>query len=252
MAEDTIYREYLDPQYELFEYFRKAAPGSAKHCQNVRNICEAIAADLKLEIDRLACAALYHDVGKMHNPSYFIENQDGKNPHDDLDPFVSYQLITRHVGDSVLELVKYDFPMDVISIVSQHHGNTVLKPFFEKSESDIEENWRYKTNAPDTIESVILMVVDSIEAAARSYFLGRTDVDKKVIFDLVENKIHDLEQDKQLDDMKIGVMRVAKNVLCREIESMYHKRIEYPEDSENGKKKTSARRRKSEKDKEEE
>ena len=254
MEEKNMYREYLDPQYELFEYFRKAAPGSAKHCQNVRNICETIASELKLDVEKLAVAALYHDVGKMYNPSYFIENQEGKSPHDELDPFVSYQIITRHVGDTILELIKYDFPLDVIKIASQHHGNTILKPFFDKSDSDIEDSWRYKCATPDSTEAIVLMVVDCIEATARSRFMGRDDVDKETILDLVENRIHVLEQDKQLDDMKIGIMRVVKSVLCKEIESMYHKRIEYPvdENDKDAKKKTKKKEKVEEEIKEEE
>ena len=235
---EVNYRIYLDPQYPLLEDFRKIAPGSFKHCQNVRNICESVATELGLDVERLACAALYHDVGKINNPNFFIENQDGNNPHDSLDPRISYHIITRHIADSVLELVRHDFPYDIIKLVSQHHGDTVLKPFFDKSGSDVEDEWRYKCSKADSTEAAILLVVDCVEATARAAFMGRDDVTKDDIQTVIDSKISFLENDQQLDDLKIGIMRVVRAVLCREIEAMYHKRIEYTED-----KKTSRRKK---------
>lgn len=231
------YREYLEPQYSLSEDFRKLAPGSYKHCQNVRNICEAVATELGLDVEKMACAALYHDVGKMNNANYFIENQEGDNPHDNLDPKISYHIITRHVADSVLELVKHDLPYDIIKLISQHHGDTILKPFFDKSGSDVEDEWRYKCSKADSTEASILLIADCVEATARAAFMGKEDVTREDILHLIDNKIAFLEEDKQLDDLKIGVMRVVRTVLCREIEAIYHKRIEYSEDKKAPRKK---------------
>ena len=169
---EEIQKKFFDPSFSLLEKFREIAPGSYKHCQNVSNICESVAAELGLNTDLLKCAALYHDIGKMNNPKYFSENQgDTKNPHDDILPEVSYLIVSKHVGDSVLLLLEIeDMPRQVIEIVSQHHGNTVLQAFFNKSKDDVEDHFRYRCSKPKTTEAAVLMIIDSVEATAKALF----------------------------------------------------------------------------------
>ena len=126
--EVEVDKKFFDPAFPLLDKFREVASGSYRHCQNVSNICESIAVELGLNTDLIKCAALYHDVGKMNNPAYFSENQaNGTNPHDGVSPYMSYLIVSKHVGDSVLHLLEIeDMPREVIEIISQHHGNTVL------------------------------------------------------------------------------------------------------------------------------
>uniref|UniRef100_A0A6M3ILV5 Putative HD domain-containing protein n=1 Tax=viral metagenome TaxID=1070528 RepID=A0A6M3ILV5_9ZZZZ len=230
METERNLKKFLDSTFYLLESFREKAPGTFKHCQNVANICESIAVELSLDIDTMRCSSMYHDIGKIYFPEYFSENQDDKNPHDDLDPFVSYHIITRHVSDSVMILLQVeDIPRNIIEIISQHHGNTVLQYFYEKSGSKLDDKWRYKSKQPESTESAILMIVDTVEATARSLFnagqLSDSDSRKKVIRSTIER----LVDDNQLDNMTIGVLKVVKNVLIKELDTIYHKREVYTE-----------------------
>ena len=234
MEEETreTYKPFLESDFPLLEMFRELAPGSFKHSQNVANICESIAIELKMNADLMKVSALYHDVGKMINPKYFSENQENENPHDNMDPWMSYQIISRHVSDTVAILLNYNFPIKVMKIVSQHHGDTVLRHFYELSKAGSDELYRYKcTKKPTCDEAAILMIVDSVEATARSLAsngkLENSDEKRKV----VDSTINRLVDDSQLDSMKIGTLKTIRKVLYKELESIYHKRVTY-EDNE--------------------
>lgn len=228
----VIDKKFFDPTFSLLDKFREVAPGSYKHCQNVANICESIAIELDLNVDLLKCAALYHDVGKMNNPSYFSENQtDGINVHDNLDPYISYQIITRHVGDSVLYLIQLsDLPSEVIEIVSQHHGDTVLQSIFNKCKNEPEERFRYKCARPVSTEALILMIVDSVEATAKSLYASQANNSSEFVTKSINGTIMRLTDDRQLDNMRIGTLNTTKRILTKEIESIYHKRVTYDEE----------------------
>jgi len=224
-------KKVMEANFPLLDKFRELAPGSYKHCQNVSNICENIAAELELDIDLLKCSALYHDVGKLNNPAYFSENQtNGTNMHDSLDPFISCQILTRHVGDSVLYLLQEpEIPKEIIPIISQHHGDTILQSIYQKSKGEPEDKYRYKCKKPETTETAILMIVDSVEATARALFNSKNE-SKKFITKAINDTIDRLIDDGQLDTMKIGVLKIVKKVLFKELESIYHKRLVYTEE----------------------
>lgn len=229
--EKQIYKQYLEADYPLLEMFREVAPGSFKHSQNVANIVESIAIELKLNPDLMKVSALYHDVGKMINPKFFSENQENDNPHDKLDPWVSYQIISRHVSDTIAILLNYDFPRKIMKIISQHHGDTVLRYFFDKSKAGSDELYRYKcTKKPECDEAAILMIVDSVEATARSLSSNGKLDDTKARRSLVDATVNRLVDDSQLDNMKIGTIKTIRKVLYKELESIYHKRVSYEGD----------------------
>jgi len=221
----------LEPSSSLMTRFRDRAPGTYKHCQNVSGLCEAIALELGLDAELLSVAGMLHDIGKIYNPEYFTENQDDVNPHDKLDPFISYQFITRHVSDSCMILTQANIPRKLIEIVSEHHGDNILIPMFLKQKektngSTPEDRFRYKSRKPTTTESAILMIVDNVEATAKSLFnSGKLDDVK----DMIDKTLMRLEDDEQLDELKIGIVRIIKQVLYKEIESVYHKRVSYEE-----------------------
>jgi len=231
------YKDYLDG-HALLERFKAIAPASLKHCQNVASMCEAVAIELPdLDRELLKVAALYHDVGKLMHPQYFSENQNGGgNPHDELDPHISYLIITRHVSDSAALLAQYHFPQEVIDIVMQHHGNSVVQSFFDKADTTEETNFRYKWDPPQTTEAAILMVADRIEATAKSrYASGKLDKEGRGEF--VHRVIEELIEDDQLDRIAVGVLKVLRRVIPRELDSLYHKRVDFEEEAKAGKKK---------------
>ena len=225
----NIYKEIIDPDYPLLVEFKERAPGTYRHCNNILTFCESIAKELELNVDLMRAAALYHDIGKMNSPSIFSENQNGTNIHDTLDPKTSYHLITRHVGDGILILLQIPgMTVELLTIISQHHGNTVLKYFYDKDELE-EEKYRYKCSSPTTLESSVIMIADSVEATTRSLHnngkIGDADDKKKVIEKTIDRMIND----NQLDELKVGDLKKIKHVLHKELQTMYHKREDYDE-----------------------
>ncbi len=224
-----IDKKLFDLSYPLLDKYKTLAPGTFKHSQNVANMCETIAIELNLNVDLLKVCAYYHDIGKINNPLYFSENQENSNPHDKLEPHISYQIITRHVGDSVIYLLQIpDLPHEVIDIVSQHHGNTILQAFYNKDKTTPEDKYRYKCSKPVSAESLILMICDSVEATTRSLF-NNGEGEDNFILKAVDKTINRLMADTQLDNMKIGVLNTTKKILIKELESIYHKRVNYEE-----------------------
>jgi len=239
MADDKeldidVLKKYLDSDYPLLDKFKDAAPGTFRHSQNVADLAESVASDLGLDTTLMRVVATYHDIGKMLNPKYFTENQNGDgNPHDLLEPHISYQLITRHVSDSVCLLTtETDMPRQVMEIIAEHHGDCVLKAIFKKSDSDNEDSFRYKCPKPSGVYSSILLIVDSVEATAKSVKdkLVTPEAKKKVVKDTIDR----LRDDQQLDEMKVGTLRQVQQRLVRELDGIYHTRIDYDEDEDKG------------------
>lgn len=223
--------DLLDSKYPLLLEFRDTCAGTFKHSQSLMSMIEGVSLALDLDDETMKVAALYHDVGKMFAPKYFSENQqDNENPHDGLAPEMSYQILTRHVSDSVAVLVNNpDFPREIIEIISQHHGTTVLRYFWEKAKGEVDD-YRYKTTRPTSIESMVLMVCDAIEATSRSLAqAGKFDPNK-----VINETLQRLIDDGQLDDvtMKLGDLKKIKSALAKELEGVYQKRVDYDEAKE--------------------
>lgn len=234
--ESSIITKLLDPQYPLLAKFRERAPGTYKHCQALASMVEGIAIELKLDVDFMKVLGLYHDIGKSINPLYFSENQiDDENPHDKLDPKISYQIISRHVSDTALILLSDDnFPRDLIKIATQHHGTSVMKYFFNKSGMEFDDYFRYKSEKPTRIESAILMICDCVEAGTRSQAqLRGAEFDPSII---VEDTLNNLMSDGQLDNvyMRLGDLQKIKDYLVKDLKGTYQKRISFDkEEKEN-------------------
>lgn len=220
----------LDPSYPLLQEFKEKCPGTYKHSQAVADMVEAVAQVLGLDVEKMRMAALYHDIGKMANPEFFGENQKSEeDPHAELDPYMSHQLITRHVSDSVLYMVNDErIPREVIEIVSQHHGTTVTRYFYQKSENGDEDSFRYPGRKPSTLESAVLMICDCVEAGAQARFQAHKDV---IPEEVVRHIIDSLMDDGQLDDvtMRLGDFKTIREVLEKELEGMFPKRVDYEE-----------------------
>jgi len=228
-------KKYLDMDYPLLDKLKTSAPGTYRHSQNVADMSESVASDLGLDTTLMKVAAMYHDIGKMLNPNFFTENQgsDG-NPHDDLDPYISYQLITRHVADSLMILMtETDMPRKVMEIIVEHHGDTIIRSLYNKTDTKNPDVFRYKCPKPSGEYSSILMIVDSVEATARSLSdkLITPEAKSKVVKDTIDR----LREDKQLDEMKVGTLRRVQQRLIRELDGIYHTRLDYDEELEKSK-----------------
>jgi hypothetical protein len=230
-------KEVLDSDYPLLEKFKSLAPGSYQHCHNVMNLCEVIAKDLKLDVEIIKIAAMYHDIGKMYNPGYFSENIAEENPHDKLDPSMSYQILTRHVSDSIAILInEKNISREILEIISRHHGDSILQAIYNKvKDTGVSEfNYRYKSQKPNCPYSSVLMIVDAVEAKAKAlHGAGKLETREEKV-NVVSSTIDYLKEEEQLDEMKVGTLRKVKDRLIRELDSIYHTRVQYDKEDEPG------------------
>ena len=184
---------------------------------------------LGLNVPFMTVAAVYHDIGKMFNPKYFSENQlEDENPHEKLDPFISCQIINRHVSDTALILLNDNkFPRDLIQIICQHHGTSIMQDFLDKADSDIEDHFRYKGKKPECVEAAVLMICDRIESRSRSEIqAGKGQFDPT---EVIEDTINSLLSGGELEDvvMRLGDLQKIKDALAKELEGTFQKRVAY-------------------------
>lgn len=227
--ENNTLKGLLETSHPLLQKFREVCPGTYKHSQTLSSMVEGISLDLDLDVTFMKVAAIYHDIGKIMNPGYFTENQlDNENPHDNLDPKISYQIISRHVSDTAFLLLHEDcFPEQLIRIATQHHGTSIIKYFYKKSGSDVEDYFRYKGTKPKCVESAVLMICDCLESRTRAEAQARQSTFNPSI--IIEDTINDLLSDGQLDDvvMRLGDLQKIKDALAKEIQGTYQKRVDY-------------------------
>lgn len=229
--------DVLDSSYPLLMTLREKCPGTYTHSKNVASLLEALSVELKLDTHKLRIAGQYHDIGKVVNPSFFYENLvDESNPHDGLDPEISHKIITAHVGNTAQILINDpNIPVDVIRWCTQHHGNSVTLAFFNKAfakNSEVQKNtYRYGCSVPDSLESGLVMISDCLEAKCKALYQKEKPPEIKKI---VTETFEDLSDDLQLDEIqlpKMSYIRIIKQVLTRELSSIYQsKRVDYDED----------------------
>jgi putative nucleotidyltransferase with HDIG domain len=226
--ENIQLKDLLDSSYPLLKWFRDACPGTFKHSHALVGIVEGVSLELGLDVDVMKVMGQYHDIGKALHPDAFTENQGEENIHDKLDPWISYELISRHVSDTTMILIgDPNFPKDIIQKISQHHGTTLIKCFAENAED--KERFRYQTQKPSSIEAMILMICDNIEARSRSYIQNGKKFDATEVIDMV---IKELSSDGQLDALTFGDHRKLKIALEKEFEGTGQKRVSYPGDED--------------------
>ncbi len=227
--------ELSNPNHPLLKKILTEAPGTYHHSIMVANLaesaCEAIGANGLLA--RVGC--YYHDIGKTIRPKFFIENQMNiENPHDRLPPEASKNIIMSHVTDGAEMLRKHRLPKEIVDIVEQHHGTTLLKYFYYKvkqSGIDVEEHeYRYPGPKAQTKESAIVGIADSVEAAVRSM----SQPTPEHIEGLIRKIISDRLQDGQFNECDLTFKELEKvtNSLCESLKGIFHSRIEYPEMTE--------------------
>ncbi len=208
------------------------APGTFQHSLQVANLAEAAIFKIGGNSLLIRAGALYHDIGKMDNPQYFIENQNkGTNPHDTLSYEQSAQIIIQHVNKGVEMARRYQIPEILIDFIRTHHGNTRVDYFYQSflknfPEKFVDENiFRYPGPIPFSKETAVLMLADSVEAASRS--LKEPDVQN--ISDLVDRIINYKLDQNQLTDSNITLkdIETIKLIFKTMLMGIYHVRIEY-------------------------
>jgi cyclic-di-AMP phosphodiesterase PgpH len=232
LVSDVSLLELSDTNTKLLKELSNKAPGTFHHSLNVANLAEASANEIGANAMLVRVGALYHDIGKMKNPTYFTENQStGINPHDELSSKESASIIIDHVIDGIEIGKKNNLPDRLIDFIRTHHGTSVVYYFYSKEKSlesgaDIED-FKYPGPRPFSKETAILMMCDSVEAASKS-LKEPTSSKIDVFVESIINK--QIESDQFLNaNITFKEIESIKKILKHKLANIYHLRIEYPE-----------------------
>ena len=219
---------------DLMMKFAEQAPGTFQHSLQVSNLATEAAKKINANSLLVRTGALYHDIGKMKNPQYFIENQEGgKNPLLEMSYEDAAKAVVSHIADGVAIAKKYRLPDQIVGFITTHQGRTKTKYFYNSYVNanpgviPDENVFMYPGPIPFSKETAILMMADAVEARSRT--LG--EYTEKSISEMVENMIDSQIADGQLKDAPISFRDVetVKKVFTEKIKNIYHNRITYPE-----------------------
>tara|TARA_R100001369_G_scaffold20091_1_gene36800 strand:+ start:305342 stop:307387 length:2046 start_codon:yes stop_codon:yes gene_type:complete len=232
LVSDMSLLELSDTNSKLLKELAEKAPGTFHHSLNVANLAEAAANEIGANAMLARVGALYHDIGKMENPTYFSENQTSSvNSHDELSPAESAEVIINHVIHGIEIARKNNLPDRVIDFIRTHHGTTMVYFFYMKEKEMNEKvsarDFRYPGPIPFSKETAILMMCDSVEAASKSLKEPTT----AKIDDFVEKIISKQMDDSQFLNANITFkeIQLIKKVLKQKLKNIFHLRVEYPE-----------------------
>ena len=219
----------------LLNKLRTEAPGTYNHSLLLGDMCEAAAE--KLGIDSLLAKgiAYYHDIGKAEISEYFIENQDGKNRHDELKTSISVSVIKSHTKLGVELARKYRLPEEIISGIREHHGTTAISYFYHQAlgllgdENVNISDYEYPGPKPQSKETAILMLADGIETTVRAYAQNNERFTTKIIEDIIEDVIQKRIAQGQFDECNITLreLKITADEFFKLLAGYHHKRIEY-------------------------
>lgn len=230
---NTVFRmaELCSLENPLLKRLVKEARGTFNHSLIVGNLAELCADAIDEDTQLAKAAAYYHDIGKIKNPEYFIENQKGYNPHDDIIPEVSVSMIVSHVTAGYEMLKVAGMPDIIANIALEHHGTTPVNYFLYKAQGYTEEDidkieFSYPGPKPRSKIAAIIMIADTVEAASRAVgnFEDPDDF-QKFVHSLIKSKM----DANQFSDCPITFndLRIIEDTLVEAVPSMYHTRIKY-------------------------
>ena len=232
LVSDVSLLELTNTNSPLLKDLSEKAPGTFYHSLAVSNLAEAVAVQISANVMLVRVGALYHDIGKMKNPNYFIENQSSSfNPHDELEAIESSNIIKNHISIGIELAKKNQLPDRVIDFIRTHHGTSIIRFFYDKEMKNntkaIVSDFRYLGPKPFSKETAIVMMADSVEAASKSI----KDPNVKLINDFVEKIIDKQIEDNQFIDSDITLkeIQIAKKIFKEKLNNIYHLRVEYPD-----------------------
>lgn len=227
--------ELSQPNQPLLQRLLREAPGTYQHSLQVANMSEQAASAIGANADLVRVAALYHDVGKMLNAAFFVENQaDGINPHDDLnDPYRSADIIIGHVVDGEKLAAQHRIPSRIRDFILEHHGTTLVSYFYNAALSQAEDResvdidlFTYPGPKPQSRETAVLMLADSCESTVRA----RKPTNKQEIADIVNQIVDARMRDGQLDEsgLRLNDIKTIRTTFVDMLQGVFHPRINYP------------------------
>ena len=224
-------RELTSSDAKILKKLKSEAPGTYNHSMMVAQLAEASAAAIGENVDYARAAALYHDVGKLHNPEHFTENQGEYNLHDELTPELSADIIRSHARDGYMLIKNHHLPEFLADIAIQHHGTMPIRYFYAKAlkltdgELNIED-FSYLGPKPQTKIAAIIMIADASEAAVRATNSRSPEAAEKAISGVIEERM-DLEQFSECD-ITLADLTKIRQALVNALTGVYHHRIKYP------------------------
>jgi putative nucleotidyltransferase with HDIG domain len=229
--------ELRDPKRPLLRQLQQRAPGTYNHSLQVANIAEAAAESIGADSLLVYVGALYHDIGKINKPDYFVENQSsGQNKHDKLSPAMSLLVIIGHVKNGIELAREYGLPRQIIHFIESHHGTTLVEYFYHaakaKSEftdagpSVAEVEYRYPGPKPHTKEAAILMLSDAIESATRAMPEPNPSRIENLVRKLSQKRLEDGQFDQC--DLTFKELSMIEDAIINRLLAIYHGRISYP------------------------
>jgi hypothetical protein len=230
---NTWLLELASPEQKMLKDLSIKAPGTHSHSVMVANLAEAAARVVGSDPMLARVAAYYHDVGKIIRPQFFIENQpEDANMHANISPNLSTLIITSHIRDGVEMLEQNHLPPDLIDIIRQHHGTSVVRYFYQRAQEEsggepVDENrFRYHFEKPRKSTAGILMLADSVEAGARTLQRPSAATIEQTVERIVNGKL----EDGQLDECDLTFSDIVKikEVFARILIGSHHPRINYP------------------------
>lgn len=232
--------EYIDPTHPLLQRLSLEAPGTYQHSLSIGHIAEYAANAIGANGMLCRVTTLYHDIGKLNNPHYYTENQliTGQktfNIHELLTPIESAYIIKSHILDGKALAKQYNLPKVFIDIILEHHGTTLISFFYHKQlekmngvEEDVDRKaFRYPGPKPQTKESAIIMLADSVEAASRTLEENTEEAVRALIEKIISSKILDGQFDEC--DLTFDQLAIVRQKLVEIIKATHHLRIKYPE-----------------------
>jgi putative nucleotidyltransferase with HDIG domain len=233
LSDATLF-ELNDTNQPLLRKLAEKAPGTFQHCMQVANLAEEAILKVGGNSLLIRAGALYHDIGKMEAPEYFIENQhDGVNPHNDLDFKASARIIIGHVIKGVEMGKKYKLPEPIIDFIRTHHGTGTVQYFYRSflnanPDEDVDVNeFTYPGPKPYSKETAILMMADSVEAASRTLKQYSPESISGLVEAIVSRQVE--EDQFSASNLTYGDVSVVKDIFKNRLQNIYHSRIEYPE-----------------------
>ncbi|MGB0891001.1 MAG: HD family phosphohydrolase [Flavobacteriaceae bacterium] len=233
LVSDVTLLELSNTNSKLLRELNEKAPGTFQHSMQVANLAEAAANEIGANSMLVRTGALYHDIGKLSNPMYFIENQStGVNPHNDLSPKDSARIIIDHVIKGIELAKQYRLPDRVIDFIRTHHGTSLVYYFYKKEQdSNLEDvdikKFQYPGPIPFSKETAILMMCDAAEAASKSLKTPTAQTISNLIDKIVEKQ----KSENQFinSDITFREIEKIKKVIKKKLMNIYHLRVEYPD-----------------------
>ena len=232
---DMTLMEYMDPNSELLRRLALEVPGTYQHCLVLGHLAESCAQSIGANGLFCRVSTLYHDIGKINNPQFYTENQQGAvNIHQLLTPVESAQVIIAHVTDGEALARQHRLPQAFIDIIREHHGTTLVYYFYRKQlelkggrvEEVDEKLFRYPGPKPRTKEAAIVMICDSIEAASRSM----EESNEASLTEMINRLVAEKAEDGQFDDCPLTFEELGKvkRTLVKSLLLTHHVRVKYP------------------------